>query len=417
VTNSKTTALTWRQKGQAKWEALPSTTRQRGVKFGVGLGVLLVVWLSYYGTGEAQKRNTTVAQLVKRKLNLGGDLLKDDIQEKVKNDLKQQNDLIGEQNQRVSHIEEVLPAIQEELSRLKREESEQGTATIASTSEKSARNVVAGDVSYPPSPNYQPPPGYEQLPNAVATVPEIQEEIIGGVGHSIGQVHKVKPAVKKRKGFYLAPGFMDAQLLHGIEAYTSEGAMANPEPLLIRVQAPAVLPNAIRAQLTGCFVMANVHGSLANVHGSLAKERVEGQVVNLTCLSPDGTAVIDQEVLGYVVDNDGQKGLAATIVSKMGQHVSRSFIAGLAGGFGEGISASGLQNNITGAGQVQTFEPGKVGRSALGQGLSSASQDIKKLFLELARQTLPVAEVEAARRCSVVLQKGVELIIRERDVW
>ncbi len=399
-----------KQSLQQKWQDLTSTQRQKMVKFAVGGAVLSLVILSYYLSGEAEKRSTSEVEVVKKKLNLGGDLFKDDIQQKVKTDLKEQNTLIDEQSKRVAILEQVLPAIQQELSRLKADDS----AVSASNGQAEQQAEQQGN-SYPPSPNYppstyHPPPGYQNLPNEINSVPAPPEEIIGGVGHSIGETHKQVNETKKQKGFYLAPGFMQAQLLHGIEAYTSAGAMSDPEPLLIRVQAPAVLPNDIRAQLTGCFV-------IANMHGSLAKERVEGQVVNLTCLSPDGSAVIDQEVLGYVVDNDGQKGLDAKIVSKMGQHISRSFVAGLAGGFGEGVSNSGLQNSITGAGQVQTFDAGKVGQSALGQGLKDASTDIKKLFLELARQTMPVAEVEAARNCSVVLQKGVELMIRQRDIF
>ncbi|MFT5162083.1 MAG: conjugal transfer pilus assembly protein TraB, partial [Alteromonadaceae bacterium] len=253
------------------WQNSRSATRQKLVKFGAGGGVLLLILLSYYGSGEAQRRGTEVVATVKRSLNLGGDLLKDDIQEKVKSDLKQQNDLIGEQNQRVSVLEEVLPAIQKELSRLKNTKNDPAPIEMTAASEHPR--------GYPSAPNYQPPPGYQPLPQPVVTQPPIKEEIIGGVGHSVGKEQQEKPQVKKQKSFYLAPGFMEAQLLHGIEAYTSEGAMANPEPLLIRVQAPAVLPNDIRAQLTGCFV-------IANMHGSLAKERVEGQVVNLTCLSP-----------------------------------------------------------------------------------------------------------------------------------
>lgn len=388
-----------------KWQLLPAEKRQKLLKYGLGSVFLVLIVLSYYGSGEAAKRAKPIVQVIKKKLNLGSDLLKDDIQATVKSDLQDQNTVLSEQGQRLGHIEEMLPALQAELSRLQAEkESATKMANVASTADSNA------DTRYPPPPNYTPPPGYQNLPDTVDSTPEITEEIIGGVGHSAGEPQKKITDKKKQKGFYLAPGFMTAQLLHGIEAYTSEGAMANPEPILIRVEAPAVLPNDIRAELTGCFV-------LANAHGSLARERVEAQVVNLTCLSPDGSAVIDQEILGYVVDADGKKGLAANIVTKSGQHIGRSFIAGIAGGFGEGISNGGVQNSITGAGQVQTFDSSKLSQSALGQGLKDATTDIKKLFLELARQTMPVAEVGAAKKCTVVLQKGIELLIRQRDVF
>lgn len=391
------------KKNMEWWSNLPSEKKQKLLTVGAGAIVFIIVLFAYYGSGEADKRNAPQVVVTKEKLNLGKDLLEDDIQEKVKSDLEQQNSLIGEQSQRLERIEEMFPAIQNELSRLSRVEPIEQIDDTAPTMGTSDIN------SYPPAPSYVPPPGYQPAYNNMPIVEE-KSEIIGGVGHSAGEPLKTKQNEKKQNGFYLAPGFMEAQLLHGIEAYTSEGALANPEPVLIRVQAPAVLPNNIKAQLAGCFV-------IANVHGSLAKERVEGQVVNLSCLSPDGTAVIDQEVLGYVVGADGKKGLAANIVTKMGQHITRSFVAGLAGGAGEAISLDGMQNNITGAGQIQTFDSSKIGQSALGQGLKDATADIKKLFMELARQTMPVAEIGASVKCTVVLQKGVELIIRERTTF
>ncbi|WP_339145177.1 TraB/VirB10 family protein [Pseudoalteromonas galatheae] len=386
-----------------RFDELPSEKRQKLITTAAGLFVLLLVIFAYYGSGEAEKRSQPKQIVNKEKLNLGKDLLEDDIQEKVKSDLEQQNSIIGEANERLSRVEEVLPAIQEELSRLRNIEVPQEPVSFEGD------NADTVTSSYPTAPNYTPPPGYNREFGAPSELPEEKVEIIGSVGRTTGEANSKDSDKKKEKGFYLAPGFMEAKLLHGIEAYTSEGALANPEPLLIRVQAPAVLPNNIKAQLAGCFV-------LANTHGSLAKERVEGQVVNLSCLSPDGTAVIDQEVLGYIVGADGKKGLPANIVTKMGQHITRSFVAGLAGGAGEAISLSGMQNNITGSGQIQTFDADKIGQSALGQGLKDATTDIKKLFLELARQTMPVAEVGAAAKCTVVLQKGVELLIRDRTM-
>ena len=78
---SKMSAL--KQSLQQKWQDLTSTQRQKMVKFAVGGAVLSLVILSYYLSGEAEKRSTSEVEEVKKKLNLGGDLFKDDIQQKV----------------------------------------------------------------------------------------------------------------------------------------------------------------------------------------------------------------------------------------------------------------------------------------------------------------------------------------------
>jgi hypothetical protein len=55
---------------------------------------------------------------------------------------------------------------------------------------------------------------------------------------------------------------MKARLLTGIDALASRDATSNPE-IIARVQAPAVLPNEVKANLAGCFVIGNATGSLA----------------------------------------------------------------------------------------------------------------------------------------------------------
>ncbi len=83
---------------------------------------------------------------------------------------------------------------------------------------------------------------------------------------------------------------MEAQLLTGFDASTSGKGSTNPEPLLLRIQTPAVLPNDIKANLSGCFV-------IAEAVGRLDKERADVRLVSLSCLSNEGKAIIDAPVI------------------------------------------------------------------------------------------------------------------------
>ena len=68
---------------------------------------------------------------------------------------------------------------------------------------------------------------------------------------------------KKGRTVYLPPSFMEASLLTGFDAATSSGAKGgSSEPLLLRIQTPAVLPNDIKANLSGCFIIAEAVGRL-----------------------------------------------------------------------------------------------------------------------------------------------------------
>ena len=251
---------------------------------------------------------------------------------------------------------------------------------------------------------YQPPPSFRNDANL-----ELQDapKIIGTIGRVQGVRQEAEKKSQPQNRYYLPMSFAPAISLHGLRIVTSEGAMANPEQLLIRIQAPAVLPNSIRAKLEGCFVMTSVTGHLA-------KKRVDPQLVSLSCLDRDGKSVIEEEVQGYVVDSDGNKGMSANIVSEMSDFIWRALLTGTIGGIGEGVNLSGVQNSITGGGQVQTFDPDRIAQSALGNGLKNGADAIQEIFIDLAKQHAPVAEVGSAKHIQVIFQKGIWLNIKPR---
>lgn len=195
-------------------------------------------------------------------------------------------------------------------------------------------------------------------------------------------------------------------MLSGLDAPTTEGGKGEPVPVLLRIRDLAFLPNQIRANLKGCFVISEGHGSLAD-------ERAHLRITSISCLSKKGTAVIDQHVKGFVVDSDGKIGLRGTVVSKMGAIVARSVIAGFFSGIGDAIKAQTTTVSVSPLGQTQTIDPNQLLTAGAGGGISSAAQQISKFYLDLARQTMPVIEVGAVRDVTLVISEGVELEIKE----
>ena len=158
--------------------------------------------------------------------------------------------------------------------------------------------------------------------------------------------------------------------------------------------------------MKGCFIISEGHGSLAD-------ERAHLRITNISCLSKKGTAVIDQHVKGFVVDSDGKIGLRGRVVSKMGAIVARSVIAGFFGGIGDAIKAQTTSVSVSPLGQTQTINPNQVVQAGIGSGISTASQQISKFYLELAHQAMPVIEVGAVRDVTLVISEGTELEIKE----
>lgn len=269
----------------------------------------------------------------------------------------------------------------------------------------------AQDLEYrtPPPPAHQAGPYYPQQ----AEVPKLEK--VGGIGIAQNDIKKGDAGQKQGEGskkkekraVYLPPSFMPATLLSGLNAPTTENGKGNPVPLIIRVSAPAVLPNEVSAQLSGCFVIAEAVGSLAD-------ERAHCRTVSLSCLSKKGQAVIDQPVTGFIQDSDGQVGMAGRVVTKFGATVARSMIAGFFGGLGTAMSQASLTNSISPLGQTQSLSTSgaDIAMAAAGQGLSNAAKEIQKFYMELAHQSMPVIEVGNGKSIVIVITKGTNLEIK-----
>jgi conjugal transfer pilus assembly protein TraB len=190
---------------------------------------------------------------------------------------------------------------------------------------------------------------------------------------------------QKRRTVYLPPSFMEANLLTGFDAATSGSSKNSPEPLLLRIKTPAVLPNDVKAELSGCFVVAEAVGR----------------------------AVIDTPVKGFVTDADSKVGLSGRVVSRMGAATVRAIVAGLFEGAGDAFKAAATTTSTSALGSTATIDSSQVGKSALGTGLSQGAQTMSDFYLDLVKQTTPVIEVGAAKKVTVIVAEGKELEIRD----
>lgn len=236
---------------------------------------------------------------------------------------------------------------------------------------------------------------------------------VGGIEMvSVPVSEKTEPAPSdKKKQIYLPPSFMGATLLSGVAAPTTQAAKGNPLPLLFRVKDLAVLPNKVKANLKGCFVIGSGIGNLAD-------ERVHIRLNTLSCVAKNGDAVIDQPVKGFVVDGDGKVGLKGRVVAKMGVHVARTALANFIGGMGSALNASTQTIGLSALGQPQSqmknTDAGSIATAGLGQGISSATRELQKFYLQLAEQTLPVIEIGSTKGVTLVISEGVGLNIMEK---
>jgi len=319
--------------------------------------------------------------------------------------------IVREYRRKLEELEGHVSTLQRELERDRKdleaaEKSKQnpvGETELPKIPE--AGEIERGKAAFPP-PLQSPATGAEENPHIAPTGNQKDKKRIGKITVVKNDSLPKGDAKKKGRTVYLPPSFMEANLLTGFDAATSGTSKNSPEPLLLRIKTPAVLPNDIKAELSGCFVVAEAVGRLD-------KERADVRLVSLSCLSNEGKAVIDAQVKGFVTDADSKVGLSGRVVSRMGAATVRAIVAGLFEGAGDALKASATTTSTSPLGSTSTIDGSQVGKSALGTGLSQGAQTMSDFYLDLVKQTTPVIEVGAAKKITVIISEGKELEIRD----
>jgi len=369
------------------WYDESGSEQKTKIKRAATLGVIVLVITVVYSMRD-DGSELVVAEPEISEITLGTDLLEDDVRTDVKKQLQDFDTERNDDKARISNLES-------QLTDLIKQRAEQ-----AASAKEDEKPLIEGVASFP-SP---PPLRYNGQSHAIDQSLQEAEKRVGGIGRKQGVKAEDMPEKKPTRSVKLAPGFMEGMLLTGVEALSSEGAQGDPEPILVRVQAPTVLPNEVRANLVGCFVVANAFGVLA-------KEKVEARLVSLTCMNAGGQVVIDEEIKGYLADKSGKKGIAAIVSAKQGTHLARAVVAGIFGGVGEAISLESTTQSTSPLGTTQVIDSDKVYDAGIGQGIKSGAEKIQEVFLELAKNTAPTLEVGAAAKVTVVLTQTVNLKI------
>lgn len=221
------------------------------------------------------------------------------------------------------------------------------------------------------------------------------------------QVAKEAPKQDTTPAAYLTAGSMfEAILLNGMDAPTNSVAQKNPVPAVMRVKTEAILPNEYNHDIKECFV-------LVSGYGVLSSERAQLRTETLSCVG-DGGKVLEATVSGYVVGEDGRVGARGRLVSKQGQMIAKSLAAGVLSGFSQALTPQQvprLDLSTGGNSSISTQHAtlGTIGETGVAKGFSTSANMVSQFFLEMAKEMTPVVEIDAGRKMTIVLTKGIEL--------
>lgn len=366
--------------------------KQKKIVIWAGIGIVFIILVATgYNSSNSDSSKNIFGQTKAREIELEPDMI--------------QKTILREQRRQLESLQETVNKLAQEQKK-----KDEQIVTKSFPAIPTADQVIH-QTEAPPSPTILEPQPLTGL-NASNLPPQPQPEpiIIGDItvltNMTIAQENLAGKDKKKERSVYLPPSFMEAKLLTGFDASTSGKGTNNPEPLLLRIQTPAVLPNDVKANLAGCFV-------IAEGVGRLDKERADVRLVSLSCLSNEGRAIIDTQVKGFVTDSDSKVGLSGRVVSRMGAATARTIVSGFFGGMGDMLKSSATTQSTSALGSTTSIDTGQVAKYSIGGGLSKGAASLHDFYLDLAKQATPVIEVGAAKEITVIISEGKELEIRE----
>jgi conjugal transfer pilus assembly protein TraB len=236
--------------------------------------------------------------------------------------------------------------------------------------------------------------------------PQTQADIAAKAGEQV--VDEMVP--NERKGFLPAGSYADATLISGVEAFTGGTAQQQPQPIVIRLDANAVLPNAANYQIKGCHV-------LASVWGDMSAERVYGRLATLTCVDTSNRLVLSEEVEGVLVDSDGKNGIRGQLLDRQGAKLARSLLAGFAQGVSSAFGSAQSTTTQTAFGMTSAMVGSNAIKAGGYNGASTAAQQLADFYLKQAEATMPVIAVDAGRKVSVLFTKSKALKFETTDSY
>ena len=205
----------------------------------------------------------------------------------------------------------------------------------------------------------------------------------------------------EKKGYLPAGSFAEATLISGLEAFTGGTAASQPQPVVLRIDSNAILPNAARYSIKGCHI-------LASAYGDMSSERVFGRTATLTCVDTNNKLVLSEEVEGTLVDSDGKNGIRGKLQDRQGAKLARALLAGFAEGMASAFGTAQTTSTSTAAGITSALTGSSVKAAGYG-GAANATQQLADFYLKQAEATMPVIAVDAGRKVSILFTKSKSL--------
>lgn len=200
--------------------------------------------------------------------------------------------------------------------------------------------------------------------------------------------------------------------LSGVAAPTGIGKENNPIPITLRVKKEAVMPNFFSLDIRDCHLLGSAIGELSSM-------RVKIRAEAISCITEDGQA-IEKNITAYAVSSsDGMEGIKGTLVSRSGEMISNTLVAGTISGIAKAVAPQQIQslNTVPTASTVwQKQNLDRYAGAGMLQGSSEATQRLADYYMSMADATWPVLELLPGISVDFIVQRGMTLQLETPEV-
>jgi hypothetical protein len=202
------------------------------------------------------------------------------------------------------------------------------------------------------------------------------------------------PPIAEKKAVIGAGDSMRVKLLAGVNAPTD----GTPYPVVFKVIGDVTGPDGSSLPIGEARVVAAAQGSLSD-------QRALFRITQLNLRYPDGSRNI-LEVDGWVVGEDGIRGMEGILVDPFGKVMMGALMSGTISGFGQGMAQSQVTTTANQNG-VYSYLSGDATEFALGRGLGEAGLTWGKFIEQRAKLLVPHVKVLSGREATAVFSKTV----------
>ncbi|NMC63322.1 MAG: hypothetical protein GYA55_09165 [SAR324 cluster bacterium] len=217
----------------------------------------------------------------------------------------------------------------------------------------------------------------------------------------VNEQQDIAPPVKtgpEASAFIGAGDSVRVKLLAGVNAPTD----GTPYPVVLKLCGDVYGPDGSALPLGEARLIAAAQGSITD-------SRALFRLTSLNLRLPDGRRIV-KRVDGWVVGEDGIRGMQGVLIDPLGKAIGGAMMAGAVQGFGSALEMNNVSIQDGGIFGTETWNvTGNPWEFALGRSIKEGANEWSDIIKDRVKNMVPVVQVLSGREATAVFAKSVSI--------